>query len=105
MDTGIVDIAAYSRGEMQFDIHELMNPKLRKPLTEESCSLTFPHQCRLHGGKVEGSWEKCTARRSAHRERGIFALAIAAEKLRCRRAHPGQVVTVQRIFMAGSPKR
>jgi hypothetical protein len=31
MDTGIVDVAAYSRRQMQLDIHELMNPKLRKP--------------------------------------------------------------------------
>jgi hypothetical protein len=35
-----------------------MNPKLRKPLKEESCTLSFPHQCRLHGGRVEGSWDK-----------------------------------------------
>ncbi len=56
MDTGIMDIAAYSRKEMQLDIHELMNPKLRKPLSEESCDLKFPHQCRLHGGKVQGDW-------------------------------------------------
>jgi NADH-quinone oxidoreductase subunit I len=62
MDTGIVDIAAYSRCEMQLDIHELMNPKLRKPLGEESCTLQFPHQCRLHGGKVEGSWEQVYGR-------------------------------------------
>ena len=45
MDTGILDVAAYSREEMQLDIHELMDPKLRKPIKE--CSLKFPHQCRL----------------------------------------------------------
>ena len=54
MDTGIVDVAAYSRDEMKLDIHELMNPALRKPLVE--CSLTFPHQCRLADGQLKGGW-------------------------------------------------
>jgi hypothetical protein len=31
MDTGIVDVAAYSRRQMQLDIHELMNPKPGSP--------------------------------------------------------------------------
>ena len=44
MDTGILDVAAYSRDEMKLDIHELMNPALRKPVTE--CGLKFPHECR-----------------------------------------------------------
>ena len=56
MDTGILDVAAYSRSEMKLDIHELMNPALRKPLPESSCSLTFPHQCGLSGGDMKGSW-------------------------------------------------
>lgn len=46
MDTEILDIAAYSRQAMKLDIHELMNPKLRKPNIE--CNLKFPHQCRVH---------------------------------------------------------
>jgi len=54
MDTGIVDVAAYSRKEMQLDIHELMNPRLRKPVAD--CSLDFPHQCRISGG-MKGSWD------------------------------------------------
>ena len=41
---------------MRLDIHELMDPKLRKPVTD--CNLKFPHECRLHGGKVEGDWEQ-----------------------------------------------
>ena len=49
MDTGILDVAAYSRREMQLDIHELMNPGLRKPLDHTSCNLKFPHECRLAG--------------------------------------------------------
>jgi NADH-quinone oxidoreductase subunit I len=55
MDTGILDLAAYSRAQMQLDIHELMDPKLRKPITE--CDLAFPHSCKLHGGEMMGSWE------------------------------------------------
>jgi len=56
MDTGIVDVAAYSRKEMKLDIHELMNPRLRKPVAD--CSLDFPHQCRVSsGGKMKGSWD------------------------------------------------
>ena len=54
MDTDILDIAAYSRDAMKLDIHELMDPKIRKPVPE--CKLKFPHQCKLHGGKMEGSW-------------------------------------------------
>jgi NADH-quinone oxidoreductase subunit I len=54
MDTGIVDVAAYSRNEMKLDIHELMNPALRKPVVD--CSLEFPHQCRVTGGQMKGSW-------------------------------------------------
>ena len=54
MDTGILDVAAYSREAMKLDIHELMNPALRKPVGQ--CSLKFPHQCRLPGGQVKGDW-------------------------------------------------
>ena len=56
MDTGILDVAAYSREEMQLDIHELMNPKLRKPL--KGCSLDFPHQCDFSDGEMKGSWKR-----------------------------------------------
>jgi len=45
MDTEILDIAAYSRGEMKLDMHELLNPALRKPV--KRCTLTFPHQCQI----------------------------------------------------------
>ena len=55
MDTQILDIAAYSRQEMKLDIHELMDPALRKPVAQ--CSLKFPHQCRLQGGELSGSWK------------------------------------------------
>ncbi|MBI2069949.1 MAG: NADH-quinone oxidoreductase subunit I [Elusimicrobia bacterium] len=55
MDTGILDVAATSREAMRLDIHELMNPKLRKPVNE--CALKFPHQCSVHGGATRGSWE------------------------------------------------
>ena len=55
MDTGILDLAAYSREEMQLDIHELMNPELRKPLGD--CDLDFPHECGLHDGEMKGDWE------------------------------------------------
>jgi NADH-quinone oxidoreductase subunit I len=58
MDTGILDVAAYSRKEMQLDIHELMDPKLRKPITQSDCRLTFPHECRLHGGRMVGDWHQ-----------------------------------------------
>jgi NADH-quinone oxidoreductase subunit I len=54
MDTGILDVAAYSRADMRLDIHELMDPALRKPLRE--CSQDFPHQCRLSQGALTGSW-------------------------------------------------
>ena len=50
MDTGILDLAASSREAMRLDIHELMDPRLRKPL--DACSLTFPHKCEL---PVEGT--------------------------------------------------
>jgi NADH-quinone oxidoreductase subunit I len=54
MDTGILDVAAYSRDAMKLDIHELMNPSLRKPFRE--CTLKFPHKCRLAGGEI-GQWQ------------------------------------------------
>ncbi len=55
MDTGILDLAAYSREAMQLDIHELMDPSLRKPISD--CGLDFPHQCELHGGQMKGGWD------------------------------------------------
>ena len=55
MDTGILDLAAYSREEMQLDIHELMDPELRKPISE--CNLDFPHRCEVTGGGMKGSWD------------------------------------------------
>ena len=54
MDTGILDLAAYSRQAMRLDIHELMDPGLRKPISQ--CNLKFPHKCELSGGKMHGSW-------------------------------------------------
>ena len=39
---------------MRLDIHELMDPSLRKPITD--CSLDFPHQCEPTGGQMKGSW-------------------------------------------------
>jgi NADH-quinone oxidoreductase subunit I len=59
MDTGILDLAAYSREEMRLDIHELMDPKLRKPLA--GCDLKFPHQCKLNDGQMKGSWAEVNA--------------------------------------------
>ena len=56
MDTGILDVAAYSRAEMKLDIHELMDPALRKPVG--GCSLKFPHQCKLHDGQLRGAWNE-----------------------------------------------
>ncbi|MBI4669822.1 MAG: 4Fe-4S dicluster domain-containing protein [Elusimicrobia bacterium] len=53
MDTGIFDLAACSRKAMRVDLHELMDPALKKPLKE--CSLKFPHQCQ--NSAVRGSWE------------------------------------------------
>ncbi|MBI4227102.1 MAG: NADH-quinone oxidoreductase subunit I [Candidatus Omnitrophica bacterium] len=47
MDTQILDIAAYSRAEMKLDLHELLNPSLRKPV--KACSLPFPHRCAVRG--------------------------------------------------------
>jgi len=58
MDTGILDLSAYSREAMRLDIHELMNPALRKPL--HACSLDFPHECALEGGRMKGSWKSTT---------------------------------------------
>ena len=55
MDTGILDVAAYSREAMRLDIHELMDPSLRKPI--EKCDLDFPHKCNVHGGEMKGDWE------------------------------------------------
>lgn len=54
MDTGILDLAAYSRDAMALDIHELMDPQLRKPVT--NCNLEFPHECKVSDGKMKGSW-------------------------------------------------
>jgi NADH-quinone oxidoreductase subunit I len=56
MDTGIVDVAAYSRDAMKLDIHELMNPALRKPVG--ACTLKFPHECRLSAGGMKGGWNE-----------------------------------------------
>ncbi len=56
MDTGILDVSAYSREEMKLDIHELMDPALRKPV--EDCSLQFPHRCGLDHGQLKGSWKE-----------------------------------------------
>ena len=58
MDTGILDLAAYSRKAMRLDIHELMDPQLRKPF--DDCSLKFPHECELTDGEMKGSWESVT---------------------------------------------
>jgi NADH-quinone oxidoreductase subunit I len=59
MDTGILDVAAYSRAAMRLDIHELMDPQLRKPVGP--CTLKFPHKCELSGGKMKGSWDEVSA--------------------------------------------
>jgi len=56
MDTGILDLAAYSREAMRLDIHELMRPELRKPI--DKCDLSFPHECKVKGGGMRGSWER-----------------------------------------------
>lgn len=58
MDTEILDIAAYSRQAMKLDIHELMDPKLRKPNIE--CNLKFPHECRVHRPSVPESVQQRT---------------------------------------------
>ena len=55
MDTDILDVAAYTRSAMKLDIHELMNPALRKPVAE--CTLKFPHKCAIHDGELRGSFE------------------------------------------------
>ena len=54
MDTQILDVAAYTRDAMKLDIHELMDPKIRKPVP--ACTLKFPHKCAQHGGQMQGSW-------------------------------------------------
>ena len=55
MDTGILDLSAYSREAMRLDIHELMDPALRKPLP--ACTLDFPHLCAQNHGEMKGSWK------------------------------------------------
>src|SRR5262245_50031022 len=76
MDTGIIDVAAYSRDAMKLDIHELMNPSLRKPLTE--CMLEFPHQCRLASGETSARRDRVTdVARTAGRSRRGFMKDIA----------------------------
>jgi len=54
MDTGILDLAAYSREEMRLDIHQLMDPSLRQPVSD--CTLEFPHLCGLVEEDMKGSW-------------------------------------------------
>jgi hypothetical protein len=44
---------------MKLDIHELMNPGLRKPIAE--CALKFPHECRPGGGRMKGDWREISA--------------------------------------------
>jgi NADH-quinone oxidoreductase subunit I len=56
MDTGILDLASYTREGMQLDIHQLMDPELRKPVSD--CNLEFPHQCEVTGGEMKGSWDQ-----------------------------------------------
>jgi NADH-quinone oxidoreductase subunit I len=67
MDTGILDLAAYSRQEMQLDIHQLMDPSLRKPIND--CNLEFPHQCKLSEDGVKGSWAMLNESLTASQER------------------------------------
>ena len=64
MDTGILDVAAYSREAMRLDIHELMDPTLRKPIMR--CNLTFPHKCSLSGGEMKGNWNGSEQQISVH---------------------------------------
>ena len=79
MDTQILDVAAYSRDEMKLDIHELMNPALRKPVKE--CTLKFPHKCALHDGQMKGSWEAVYGKNPAEiTEEGRAKLEELAEK-------------------------
>ena len=52
MDTQILDIAAYSRKEMKLDMHELLNPTLRKPVA--TCGLSFPHACGVKDPSAVG---------------------------------------------------
>ena len=56
MDTGILDLASFTREGMQLDIHQLMDPELRKPVTD--CNLDFPHQCEVTGGEMKGDWDR-----------------------------------------------
>ena len=56
MDTGILDLASDTREGMRLDIHQLMDPELRKPVAD--CSLEFPHQCEVTGGEMKGSWDQ-----------------------------------------------
>ena len=56
MDTGILDLASGTREGMRLDIHQLMDPQLRKPVT--NCSLDFPHQCEVTGGEMKGGWDQ-----------------------------------------------
>ena len=56
MDTGILDLASFTREGMQLDIHQLMDPELRKPVTD--CNLDFPHQCQVTGGEMKGGWDQ-----------------------------------------------
>ena len=58
MDTNILDVAAYSRDAMKLDIHELMDPTLRKPVEACNCNLKFPHECKLSGGQMKGGWNE-----------------------------------------------
>lgn len=69
MDTGILDVSSYSRDEMKLDIHELMNPELRKPVA--SCSLTFPHKCGVDGKEVKGDWEETYGPDGPHKQFGV----------------------------------
>jgi NADH-quinone oxidoreductase subunit I len=55
MDTGILDLASYTREGMRLDIHQLMDPELRQPVSD--CSLDFPHQCTVTGEEMKGSWD------------------------------------------------
>ena len=58
----LIGHSAYSREEMQLDIHELINPQHRKPIGD--CSLNFPHQCELTDGEMKGSWEAVKGNRA-----------------------------------------
>ena len=64
MDAGIFDLAAYSRAALQLDIHELMDPKLHKPILQ--CDREFPHKCEVSGGEMKGSWEEVDKSQTAN---------------------------------------